>query len=443
MAPVCQRVCVIGTGYVGAATAVGLAALGHDVRGYDLIKERITGLASGMPPYHEESLSARLREQLASSRLTFVHDLALAVKQAQFIIVCVGTPSCADGSADLSALKTALAAVSRVAGAGATVVIRSTVPCGTTDLVADGLRASNPVLYAPEFLREGHALEDFLNPDRIVVGSQSYADAATYVSLFASLRRPVVITTYRNAELIKAFSNAFLAMKVSFANEVANFCDEVDADALAVLQGVGADRRIGSTFLAPGIGFGGPCFEKDLKSLQSQARIAMLESELVDATLRVNDRQPLRIVDKLAMELGTLRDSNVAVWGLTFKAGTDDVRDSLAVKVIDELNRRGARVVAYDPAIANVHPMVMCEMRRSALDALKDADALVVLTEWPMFADVAPSEIAARLRRGVVVDGRNVLDGARLRDHGVRYVGVGRRFVGATDDIGARAAAVG
>jgi UDPglucose 6-dehydrogenase len=438
-----RKVCVVGTGYVGVATAVGLAELGHRVTGYDVIHERVIGLAAGTPPYREGNLTARLRAQLGRERLSFQHDLATAAAGADFVIICVGTPSRPDGSADMSALHEALESVAGVLRGPGTIVIRSTVPCGTTDQIASNVPPFHSVLYAPEFLREGHALDDFLNPDRIVIGARHPEHARGFAALFGEIGRPVVVTSYRNAELIKAFSNAFLAMKVTFANEVANLCDQLDADALDVLSGVGSDRRIGPAFLAPGIGFGGPCFEKDLLSLRSQADAVDVHGELVEATLRANDRQPLRVVESLARELGTLRDVVVAVWGLAFKAGTDDLRDSLAIRVVDELHRRGARVIAHDPAIVGAHPMVKCEMRDTAEETLPQADALLVLTEWPAFAAVPPATIAGALRRGVVVDGRNVLDGARLAAYGIRYQGVGRRFGDARVELGRRAASVG
>lgn len=438
-----RKVCVVGTGYVGVATAIGLAELGHRVTGYDVIQERVIGLAAGTPPYREGNLTARLRAQLSSERLSFQLDLEAAAAGAEFVIICVGTPSRLDGSADMSALHEALESLGGVLQGPGTIVIRSTVPCGTTDLIASNAPPFHAVLYAPEFLREGHALDDFLNPDRIVIGVRHPEDARGFAALFAEIERPIVVTSYRNAELIKVFSNAFLALKVTFANEVANLCDQLDANALEVLGGVGSDRRIGPAFLAPGIGFGGPCFEKDLKSLRSQAHALEVHGELVEATLRANDRQPLRVVESLARELGTLRDAVVAVWGLAFKAGTDDLRDSLAIRVVDELHRRGARVVAHDPAIAGAHPMVKCEMRDTAEGALAQADALLVLTEWPAFAAVPPATIAGALRRGVVVDGRNVLDGERLAAFGIRYYGIGRRFGDDRIQLGQRAASVG
>jgi UDPglucose 6-dehydrogenase len=299
------------------------------------------------------------------------------------------------------------------------------VPAGTTDEL--DRRYGRDFVYAPEFLREGSAVADFLDPDRIVVGARSEAIARGYAELLGSLQKPVHPTSYRNAELIKGFSNAFLALKISFANEVANVCDALDADALAVLRGVGADRRIGGAFLAPGIGFGGPCFEKDVKSLHHTAGRLATSNELLGATLRVNAAQTKRVVDVLEAELGGLAGTHIGIWGLAFKAGTDDVRDSLALRIVDDLIGRGAALMAYDPAINAPHADVHCDVATSALGAIEGADALLVLTDWPEFATISPWSVAAKLRRGVVVDGRNVLDPEAYAGAGLRYRGIGRR----------------
>jgi UDPglucose 6-dehydrogenase len=308
-----------------------------------------------------------------------------------------------------------------------TVVIRSTVPPGTSNRLAKLVEGWGELVYAPEFLREGSAVHDFLNPDRIVVGSDSAAAAVPYVRLFESLQKPVLFTSRSNAELIKCGSNAFLALKISFANEIANLCDAVAADSRDVLHGVGHDRRIGHAFLAPGIGFGGPCFEKDVRALQHMAAAEGSGDELFAATLRVNAAQPRRVVDILESELGGLDGRRVAVWGLTFKAGTDDLRDSLALRIVDDIRARGGEPVAYDPVVETNNPAVPCALRAGALDATEGADALLVLTEWSEFAEISPWAIAHRLRGQLVVDGRNVLDPDLIAAAGLRYRGVGRR----------------
>ncbi len=427
-----STICIVGTGYVGMASAIGFATLGWRVRGYDIAADRIRDLQAGIAPYREAGIEPALREHLESGRLSFHGDLGSAAADADFIIVCVGTPANADGSSDLSAVRAAVAAVARVRRSGSVVVMRSTVPAGTTDALA--LETGIDFVYAPEFLREGSAVADFLAPDRIVVGVSSESIGRRYANLLAALDRPVLLTTYKNAELVKAFSNAFLALKVSFANEVANMCDAVDADARDVLLGIGGDRRIGGAFLQPGIGFGGPCFEKDVKSLHHVAGERGVGSELLSATLRVNSQQPRRIVDMLDEELGGCANARIAVWGLAFKAGTDDVRDSLALRIIADLHDRGARPLAFDPSVRSLGFENPCEMAPSALAALDGADALLVLTEWPQFLEIPPWTIASRLRRRVVIDGRNLFDPDAMADAGLRYRGVGRKPSGQSGD---------
>jgi UDPglucose 6-dehydrogenase len=417
---------ILGTGYVGTANAVGFAELGHRVTGFDVDGARIAGLRAGIPPYREAGLGDVLKRHVASGRLQFVDDLRSAIAEADFIVIAVGTPVASDGSADLSAVELAIEALRHNAtDRRIDVVLRSTAPAGTSDRLAERLPRNLELLYCPEFLREGSALADFMHPDRTVIGAQSEGAAVRFTRLVRGLDAPVLVTSRRDAELIKGWSNAFLALKISFANEVANLCQSLDADVHDVLRGVGYDRRIGGAYLAPGIGFGGPCFEKDVLSLRHVARHSGSPSHLLEATLRINEAQPRKIVDTLEEELGTLRGAHIGVWGLAFKAGTDDVRSSLALRILDDLALRGASAVVYDPAIESVELPERMRLVRSAMEAAH-ADALLVLTEWPEFRKVEPSALAASLRQRLVVDGRNVLDGQRLADAGVRYRGVGR-----------------
>lgn len=420
------RICIIGTGYVGMASGIGLAELGHEIVGYDVLPERIRDLQRGITPYHEEGIDVALNRHRLAGTMRFTHDQAEAVRGAHLVLISVGTPALEDGSCDLRGLYACVAHLRECdLSECAAVVLRSTVPPGTSDEIAELMHGRAEVIYAPEFLREGSAVYDFLKPDRTVVGASSIPAAVAYATLFESLQAPIMLTSRRNAELIKAASNAFLALKISFANEIANLCDALGADSLDVLRGVGADRRIGQAFLLPGIGFGGPCFEKDLKSLERTAERRSVDCELVSGTLRVNERQPRRIVDMLASELGPLHERTIGVWGLAFKAGTDDIRDSLAVRILHDLSARGAIVRAFDPAIREANLPPNCALVQTALDAA-DADALLVLTEWPDFREVSPHAIARNLRAGLVVDGRNTLDIERIVDAGLRYRGVGR-----------------
>lgn len=424
-----RKVAIVGTGYVGTANAVGFAELGCDVVGFDTDAQRIHALSAGIPPYREDGLRDLLERHLRNERLGFVTDLRSAITDAAFIIISVGTPSRDDGSADLSSLEHVIEALGRHATHRAPIVVlRSTVPPGTSDRMASRLPDGWELLYCPEFLREGNAVYDFLHPDRTIIGAESREAADAYAALMEPLETPVMVTSCRDAELIKGASNAFLALKISFANEMANLCGRMDADARNVLRGIGWDRRIGEAYLTPGIGFGGPCFEKDVLSLEHVARQSGSPSHLLKATLRVNEIQPRKIVDMLEEELGTLRGAHIGVWGLAFKAGTDDLRSSLALRILEDLSRRGATASAYDPAIENADLPGRTTIARSAADAAC-ADALLVLTEWPEFCSIRPETLARILRRRIVVDGRNVLDGESLARCGVRYRGVGRTAV--------------
>lgn len=419
-------ICIVGTGYVGMACVIGLAELGYQVHGFDVQADRIERLKVEITPYREAGLEDLLRKHLAADSVHFFDTLQQAAKECEIVIVAVGTPSREDGSADLSALDAAIAQIGALEfNRPPTIVIRSTIPPGTCDSISERIERFGDIVYAPEFLREGSAVPDFLNPDRIVVGSKSPMTAVAYVRLFESLHKPVLFTSCTNAELIKCCSNAFLALKISFANEVANLCDAVGATSDDVLRGIGYDRRIGSEFLNPGIGFGGPCFEKDVKSIHHVAGMYDTGRELFAATLRVNENQPRRIVQLVVDELQDLEGKEVGVWGLAFKSGTDDLRDSLAMRIIDDLGARGATVVAYDPAVRVAPLPKHCRMASSALEATS-ADALLVLTEWPEFAQIDPHRYAANLRSAVVIDGKNVLNADRVRAAGLRYRGVGR-----------------
>jgi UDPglucose 6-dehydrogenase len=420
------RVCIVGTGYVGMASAVGLAELGHKVVGYDIARDRVAALRAGVTPYREAGIEELLRKHLDTGLLRFETDLQTALDDSPMIMLAVGTPASEDGSADLRYVDLAVEAIADARlEPGAVLAVRSTVPVGTSDRIAQRLAGIAQTIFAPEFLREGTAVSDFLHPDRVIVGTESTSAAIAYARYFEPARASLLITTRRNAELIKISSNAFLALKISFANEIANLCDACGGDSDEVLRGVGYDRRIGGAFLAPGIGFGGPCFEKDVKSLASLSHGFGVRSELASATLRVNESQPHRIVELAREELGTLEGASIGVWGLAFKAGTDDTRDSLAVRVVAALSEAGATVRAYDPEVTLIDLPSNASLVQSAEAAL-DADALVVLTEWPEFRAVHPRTMAAGLRRKVVIDGRNVLDRERVALAGLRYRGIGQ-----------------
>jgi UDPglucose 6-dehydrogenase len=424
-----NKVCIVGTGYVGMASAIGLAELGCEITGYDVMRDRIAALRGGVTPYHEDGIEELLHKHLSNQRVSFVDTFREAAAGADFLILTVGTPASSDGSADLSGLDAAVQAIlDAQLPSSSVVVLRSTVPVGTSAAVAKRLEGRHTVIYQPEFLREGTAVYDFLHPDRIVIGANDHDAAIKYARLFEPLHRPVLITSLSEAELIKGWSNAFLAMKISFANEVANFCAKANANTDDVLRGVGYDKRIGELFLAPGIGFGGPCFEKDVKSLHHVSGKIGAGKELLSAVLAVNERQPRIIVDLLEAEVGDLSGTTVGIWGMAFKAGTSDVRDSLAIRIIEDLVARGAIVQGYDPAVHALPAEIPCRVTGSALEAAH-CDALMILTEWPLFARLDPVQYAPSIRRGLIIDGRNLLDPERVACAGLRYRGVGRTLL--------------
>jgi UDPglucose 6-dehydrogenase len=408
-----SRICVVGTGYSGIACALGFASLGWSVACHDPQSDRIDDLQRGISPFRETGVEESLRAHLASGALVFERSLEAAARDSDVIVIASETPSRDDGSADLSALDFTLFELSKLEHKSfRTIAIRSTVPPGTCDRIARETQDWANVVCAPEFLNEGSALADFLNPARIVVGTESTAAALPYVRLFEKLQKPVVFTTRCNAELIRACANAFVAMKVSFANEVASLCDATGAGAADVLRGIGYDQRIGFDSLAPGIGFGGPSFEKDLRSINYVAQQMNTGSQLFSAMLRTNKTQPRRIVALMEAACGTLEGLEIGVWGL-------------APEILEELSQCGARTVVYDPG---VHVMTLpagSVMAASALEAAQ-ADALLVLAEWPEFAQVDPADVKAVLRRGIVIDAQNVLDPEPYKVAGLAYYSIGR-----------------
>lgn len=430
-----QPICIAGAGFVGVVSAVAFAELGCAVTVYDTDTQRIAELDAG-PRFHEAGVTELLRKHRARRRIRFTTDVAGAVDGAGIVVLCVETPASADGSPDLSILQQYVGelAASDLSACGV-VVVRSSVPPGTSEEIGAALGGRVPVIAAPEFLRKGTALDDFLAPDRTIVGGDDVDALAGFAALFEPLGAPLMFTTARNAELIKAASNAFLALKVTFANEIANLCDALGADAKEVLRGVGYDLRIGPAYLAPGIGFGGPSLEKDLRFLRNAAERRNVPFALAGAVLEANREQHRRVVAIAAEELGRLRGARIAVWGLAFKAGTDDVSSSPALRVIDELVEHGAIINAFDPAVNALALPAGATLAPSALAALKGADALLILTDWPEFAHIAPAAIAHALEGALVIDGRNLLDAERISSAGLRYRGVGRFAEAGSDTL--------
>jgi len=429
-----SKICVVGSGYVGLTTAACFAHIGHDVVCTDIVADRVERLNAGECPILEQGLDNLLREGLSGGRLRFVvgND---AAAEAEFVYLCVPTPQGADGSADLSYIEAAAAEIGPLLAPDTVVINKSTVPVGSTRVVERVLgRSDVDVVSNPEFLREGTAVHDFLNPDRIVIGAENQAAAVRVASLYLGIAAPLIVTNPASAETIKYASNAFLATKISFTNAVAAVCEAVGADMNDVVLGMGYDRRIGSEFLRPGPGWGGSCFRKDSRALVRIAEDAGYDFELLKGVIAVNEEQFDRVAQRV-IELagGSVDGVQIAAWGLTFKARTDDLRESPALSIIERLRAAGATIRAYDPSIPDGR---VTGRRAAILDgielaadpyaACEGAAALVVLTEWDEFRWLDFDKVAGVMSALRVVDARNLLDRESLRRRGFAYAGIGR-----------------
>jgi UDPglucose 6-dehydrogenase len=431
-----MRIAVVGAGYVGLTTAACFAHLGHEVTGADIDEERVRRLNKGEVPILEEGLAQLVADGLASRRLRFVVGAASAARDAELVFLCVPTPQGDDGAADLSYVEDVTREIAPLLRPGTVVINKSTVPVGSTRFVQRVLsEAGAPhdgvtVASNPEFLREGQAVHDFLQPDRIVIGCEDPASAVRISELYRRVAAPVLVTDPASAEMIKYASNAFLATKVSFINAIANLCEAVDADVREVAIGMGYDPRIGFQFLHPGPGWGGSCFPKDVAALLHTARDSGYEFGLLDGAVAANRTQFERIVEKIrAGAGGRLDGATVAVWGLTFKAGTDDLRDSPSLSIAARLLSEGATVRAFDPAAGETAQTRLkgLDVRPDVYEATAGADVVALLTEWDEFRWVDFDRIHASMARPAIVDARNLLDPTAMRRRGFTYEGVGRR----------------
>ena len=404
-------IAIIGLGYVGITTSLGMARLGHQVIGFDINQDRVDTLSAGAAPIHESGLEAELQELLETGNLEFTGSLKhMAEANAEFFFVCVPTPQDASGAANLSYVLASAKELSAIAPSGSVVVLKSTVPVGSGERVTRTL--ARPDLFVasnPEFLREGRALYDFMNPDRIVAGAATVAVAERVLALYGAIETEKISTSIESAELVKYSTNAYLAMRLSFVNDLAALCERVGADIDDVVQGLGSDSRIGRSFLAPGPGWGGSCFPKDTRALVSVASDFGLNLPLIDASLESNEASLSRVVETLRdLCGGGLEGKVVAVWGLAFKAGTDDIRDSPAVNIIKRLIDRGAQVQAYDPVATGPKIPGLSQLPTPLL-AASGADALAVLTEWPEFTEVSPQKVAGLMNTPAAFDARRIL----------------------------------
>jgi UDPglucose 6-dehydrogenase len=420
------KISVIGAGYVGLVTAAGLAHLGHDVRLGEADSARLALLESGQVPIFEDGLADLLVEARQSHRLSFHGSNADAVKGTRLVFLCLPTPPGTKGRADLSFIEGVVDELALTVDPESLLVVKSTVPPGTVIGLRKrlaNLGSAAGVVSHPEFLREGSAVSDFLAPDRIVVGAFELDDALLVASLYDTLETKVVTTDPTSAEMIKYASNSYLATRLTFANTLANLCEAAGADILDVLDGVGLDHRIGPHFLKPGPGYGGSCFPKDTLALIGVAEDAGYDFKLLKAVIEADDEQRRRVATKVRMAAGGgLQGRRIAMWGVAFKAGTDDVRESPATRIARLLIDEGADVVSYDPEAHSP------DIRHagSALEAVDGADVLLIATEWPEFATVNLNEVARRMRGLRIVDARNLLDPKAVRAAGLDYWGLGR-----------------
>jgi len=431
------EIAVIGTGYVGLVTGAGLADFGNDVVCVDIDEKKIDALRKGVIPIYEPGLDNLVSKNVAEGRLRFTTNLAEAIGNSRAIFIAVGTPPKPDGSADLRYVEEVARSIAEHMGGPKLVITKSTVPIGTGEMIdriikerGNGHKAS--IVSNPEFLREGSAIEDFMRPDRVVIGASDEESVALMKEIYAplhSLEIPFVVTNVVSSELIKYAANGFLATKITFINEIAQVCERVGADVHDVAIGMGLDSRIGPKFLQAGPGFGGSCFPKDTSSMADIARRQGYDFQIMEAVLRVNDDIKQRMVEKIANALGgDVAGKTIAILGLAFKPETDDMRDSPTIPIIKGLQQRGAKIRAYDPqSMENAKnifdDIVYCD---DAYQTAQDADALVIATEWNEFRALNLNKIGAALKQPVVVDLRNVYDPKRMHTGGFRYTSVGR-----------------
>ncbi|MFQ5899341.1 MAG: UDP-glucose dehydrogenase family protein [Candidatus Methylomirabilia bacterium] len=431
-----MNVCVVGSGYVGLVTGAVFADLGNDVVCVDKVAEKIEGLKRGRLPIYEPGLEELVVRNTADGRLAFTTDLAEAVRRSEVIFIAVGTPPKADGGTDLSAVEAVAREIGRTMERYTVIVNKSTVPVGTGDLVREIIQKHQrkpvefDVVSNPEFLREGSAIDDTLRPDRIVIGAPSQQVAMRLLELYAPLERPMIITDVHSAEMIKYASNAFLAMKISFINTIADLCEAAGADVGHVTKGMGLDHRIGSTFLQAGLGFGGACLPKDTDSLIQTAATLGHDFKLLKAVTEINRDRTHYFVEKFAKALAPLDDKVIAVLGLAFKPNTDDMREARSVEIIWRLHEAGTTIKAYDPVASdNARALLPSRVRfcHSAYEATEGADGLALLTDWNEFKLLNLDRIRSLMRRPLIVDGRNLYEPERMRRLGFEYHSIGRK----------------
>lgn len=429
-----MTIAIIGHGYVGLVTAAVMSDLGNTVLVVGRTPEKIKNLINGIMPFFEPGLEETVKKNISAGRLKFTLDYSEAVPKAEIVFICVGTPSAVTGEADLSAVFQAAEDIGKNLKNYTVVVTKSTVPVGTNREVQKIVKKFAPkgvtfdIASCPEFLREGSALPDTLFPDRIVIGADSKKAEEKLLDLHKPINGERVVTTVESAEMIKYASNSLLSTKISFANAMSFICDEVGADVEVVLDGVGMDKRLGRSFLYPGVGFGGSCFPKDVKALIAIAKKHNYDFELLKAVYKVNQEAKQKFIGKILKTLRSVKGKTIGVWGLAFKPNTDDMREAPSVDIITALQKEGAKIKAFDPVAKNnaskmLNDVVFCDNQN---EAVKNADALLVLTEWNEFKQVDLAQIRKMMNKPFLFDGRNIYDPKKAKEAGFVYRGIGR-----------------
>jgi UDPglucose 6-dehydrogenase len=431
-----MKIAIIGSGYVGLVTGACFAEVGHEVICVDNDERKIKALRNGKIPIYEPGLEQLVLRNVSAHRLQFTGSIEQGVDNSQVIFIAVPTPPQTDGSVDLTYIERVAREIASVLKEYRVIVDKSTVPVKTGEKVADTIRRYNKVnvdfdvVSNPEFLREGCAVHDLMEPDRIVIGSNSERALAIMKKVYEPFMAPIMVTDINSAELIKHAANSFLALKISYINALSAICEASGADIEKVADGIGADKRIGRSFLNAGLGYGGSCFPKDIAAFIAISEQIGEPFHLLREVQRINEYQRERFLKRLRDSLWVLKEKRIAVWGLTFKPDTDDVRNSVAIDLVNDLIREGAHVTAYDPkGNQRVQELDLCpgvHLANSALEAVQGAESLILATEWPDFGDVDLTEVRSRMHTPIVFDGRNLFDPATMRDLGFQYYGIGR-----------------
>lgn len=432
-----MKITIIGTGYVGSVTGACLADLGNDVICLDVDKDKIENFKKGNIPIYEPGLNDLVKRNAREGRLSFTTDSKKAIQSSDVIFIAVGTPSADDGSVDLKYVESAARDIGEHMNGYKIIVDKSTVPVGTADRVRDIIKKSQKqkhdfdLVSNPEFLREGEAIKDFMNPDRIVIGADNGKAKDVMLKIYEGIERtgkPILVTDVKSSELIKYASNAMLATRISFMNEIARLCEKTGANIKMVAKGIGLDSRIGPRFLQAGVGYGGSCFPKDVRGIISTAKNYGVDFKILKAVDEVNEEQKKWIIPKIKKEIKDMRGKRIAVWGLAFKPKTDDMREAPSIIIINELQKEGAKIVAFDPEAEYVAKKILgdVEYAKTPYEAIKGCDALVIITEWDEFRDLDKEKMKSLMKVPTIFDGRNIYSRDEMTKLGFRYFGIGK-----------------